>query len=244
MVEICGEKFSIFNGDCIEKLKDIKSNSIDLILTDMPYIISKKSGFNKGGAWNNTKDKRCRKTPPKTDFGSWDKEPLDLESLISEFKRILKNSGTLIMFYDIYKMQELKECAEHFKFKQPRLCIWQKTNPVPINSKINYLSNSREYFISFVKGSKPTFNSQYDNGCYLYPICGGKERTIHPTQKPLSLMDELILKHSNEGDVVLDCFMGSGSTGVSAVKNKRYFIGVEKEKIFFDISYNRLVIET
>lgn len=234
----------LIKGDCLKELKKIQNGGIDLILTDMPYIISKEGGFSQGGSWNNPKDGRYRKTPPKTEFGEWDKEPLDLDSLLKEFYRILKPSGTLIMFYDMYKIQELKECAERFKFKQPRLCIWQKTNPVPVNSKLNYLSNSREYFISFVKGGKPTFNSQYDNGFYSYPICSGKERTSHPTQKPLSLMNELVLKHSNEGEVILDCFMGAGSTGVSAICNKRKFIGIEKEEKYFEIAYNRIKEET
>lgn len=230
----------LFNDDCLNVMKKIENGTIDLILVDMPYIISKKSNFDKGGSWNDANDKKCRKTPPKTDFGEWDKEPLDLDNLLKEFYRILKKSGTLIMFYDIYKMQELKEIAEKHKFKQPRLCVWQKTNPVPVNSKLNYLSNSREYFITFVKGGKPTFNSEYDKGFYEYSICSGKERTSHPTQKPLILINDLILKHSNEGDIVLDCFMGSGTTGVSSIENNRRFIGVELDSDYFEIAENRL----
>ena len=83
--------------------------------------------------------------------------------------------------------QNPKEIADKYKFKQGRVCIWQKTNPVPINSKLNYLSNANEYFFSFIKDKKPTFNSEYDNGLYKYPICHGKERLNHPTQKPLEI---------------------------------------------------------
>ena len=232
-------KVKLINEDCFKVLPAIKKDSVDLILVDLPYIISKDNGFDRGGAWNNSEDKRMRKKPPKTDFGQWDKQPLDLRSLIKEFKRILKPSGTLIMFYDIFKMQELKEIADEFNFKQPRMCVWQKTNPVPLNSGLNYLSNSREYFISFVKKSKPTFNSSYDNGLYTFPICSGKERLDHPCQKPLSLIRELILKHSNKGDLVLDCFMGTNSVGEACFLEDRCFIGVDNDTHSFNIAVER-----
>lgn len=115
----------------------------------------------------------------------------------------MRKGGTLIIFYDIWKSSIIKNIADKYNFKQPMVCQWLKTNPVPINSKLNYLSNSSEYFFTFVKGGKPTFNSIYDNGVYMYPICHGKERYNHPTQKPLQLISDLILKHSNECDVVL-----------------------------------------
>lgn len=235
------DKVKLINNDCFKELPLLKSNSIDLILVDLPYIISKKSGFDRGGAWNNAEDKRKRKTCPKTDFGEWDKTPLDLDTLLKEFKRILKPSGTLIMFYDIFKIQELKEVADKYKFKQPRLCVWQKTNPIPLNSSLNYLSNSREYFITFVKGSKPTFNSKYDNGLYSYPICSGNERLDHPTQKPLSITRDLVCKHSNKGDTVLDCFMGSNTTGEACYLEDRLFIGIEREDSLYKIAEDRAV---
>lgn len=230
----------LWQGDCFEHTKQIPKNSIDLILTDPPYQISRKSGFESGGAWNNALDKKNQKTPPKTDFGEWDKQELDLEALFKEFYRILKPKGTVIMFYDIWKMQSVKAASEEAKFKQLRLCRWEKSNPVPVNSKLNYLSNCTEYFMTCVKGRTPTFHSEYDNGVYVYPICHGKERTIHTTQKPQKLIKDLILKHSNEGDIVYDPFMGSGTTGAAAKETGRKFIGCEIEKEYFDISVRRI----
>ena len=219
-----------------------------MILIDPPYAISKKSNFENGGGWNNAKDKNLRKTIPKTDFGYWDKREVDIYTLFVELHRILKQNGTLIIFYDIWKMGSLRSVAENIGFKQPRICCWNKTNPVPVNSKINYLSNCKEYFATFVKHSKPTFNSFYDNGDYFMsssdtfycPIVHGKERTSHPTQKPLSIIEQLILKHSNEGDTVLDCFMGSGTTGVACVNHNRKFIGIEKDIDYFTIAKTRI----
>lgn len=226
-------------GDCFNVLKKIPNNTINLICIDPPYLISRQTNFDKGGAWNNNNDKRCRASPPKTDFGEWDRTELDIIALFKEYYRVLRPSGTIICFYDIWKIQELKEAAENAKFKQLRLCKWEKTNPIPINSKLNYLTNASEYFISAVKGSKPTFNSEYDKGIYTYPICSGSERTSHPTQKPLVLIEELIKKHSNENDLVLDCFMGSGTTGVACLNTNRNFIGIELNEEYYNIALQR-----
>ncbi|MDE6679591.1 MAG: site-specific DNA-methyltransferase, partial [Ruminococcus sp.] len=114
-----------------------------------------------------------------------------------------------------------------------------KTNPVPLNSKINYLTNSREIALSGVKKSKPVFHSEYDNGIYKYPICHDKGR-FHPTQKPVTLLEELIIKHSNENDTVLDCFSGSGSTAVASFYQNRNFLGCELSQEYFNKSVSRL----
>ena len=227
-------------GDCLEVMKDIPDKSIDLILTDPPYLISKKSGFNSGGAWNNAEDKRLQKTPPKTDFGEWDKKEIDFFIAFKEFYRVLKPSGTIVCFFDIWKMHYLKQIAEENKFKQFRLIRWDKTNPVPVNSKLNYLSNATEYALTCVKGGKPTFHSEYNPGIFKYPICSGKERTEHPTQKPLNLMQELLKIHTNDGDIVLDPFMGSGSTGVACKNLNRNFIGIELDENYFKIAEERI----
>jgi site-specific DNA-methyltransferase (adenine-specific) len=128
---------------------------------------------------------------------------------------------------------------EHEKFKQMRLIEWVKTNPPPINSNVNYLSNSREIAVLGVKKGKPTFNSSYDNGIYEYPVYGGKDR-FHPTQKSLPLFEELIKKHCNEGDLVLDCFLGSGTTAIAALNTGRSFVGCELGKEYCDKAKERL----
>jgi DNA modification methylase len=239
----------VYNMDCLELLKTIDKNSIDLILIDPPYLISRDSHFTQGAKNDEMKNKYGKH---KIDFGDWDKGELNLQNILSESYRILKDNGTLIMFYDFWKMQEVKETAEQIKFKQPRLGIFNKTNPVPVNAKINYLSNAKEFFVTFVKKSKPTFNSYYDNAeyylsensevadTYYFPIVHGKERTKHPTQKPLSLIKDLIKKHSNEDDIVLDFFAGSGTTGVGASELNRNYILCEINKEYCEIIEERL----
>jgi DNA modification methylase len=145
----------------------------------------------------------------------------------------------MICFYDLWKITELAQTMEAAKFKQLRFLEWVKTNPVPINQSVNYLTNAREIALLGVKGGKPTFNSKYDNGIYEYPIEHSKGR-FHPTQKSLKLIRELIEKHSNPGDTVLDCFAGSCTTGVAALELGRSFVGCELDPGYFSQAQTRL----
>jgi site-specific DNA-methyltransferase (adenine-specific) len=158
---------------------------------------------------------------------------------VSEFYRVLRKGGTAIIFFDLWKVTNLKDILEDNKFKQLRFLEWIKTNPQPLNSSRNYLTNCREIALLGVKGGSPTFNSKYDNAIYKYPLQGGKDR-FHPTQKSLRLFQDLITKHSNPGDIVLDPFSGSGTTAVAAKLTERNFLGCEVDQKFFDKSVDRL----
>ena len=270
-------EMDIKNMDGMEYLSTIANDSIDLILTDPPYIISKDSGMNTHynkvkhneenkiefvkteEEWNTykkeydlKKDKKKiksihhiltdshkeqymkygsiygKKYCVKTDYGEWDNEFTmeKLEEFIREYYKKLKKGGTLIIFFDLWKISYLKEIMEKNKFKQIRFIEWIKTNPQPLNSSLNYLTNSREIALLGVKGSKPTFHSKYDNGIYHFPLQNGKNR-FHPTQKSLLLFEELIKKHSNENDVVLDTFLGGGTTAIACKHTNRNFKGCE-----------------
>ena len=261
----------IKNEEGLQYLSKIENNSIDLILTDPPYIISRESGMNshykkvKENEENNIKSVKTevewenykkdnniiddskkenyirygtiygKKYCVKTDYGDWDSNfTMDiLEEFISEYYKKLKIGGTLIIFFDLWKISTLKDLLDKYNFKQLRFIEWIKTNPQPLNSSVNYLTNCREIALVGIKGSKPTFNSKYDNGIYFYPLQGGKNR-FHPTQKSLNLFEQLISKHSNEGDVVLDTFLGSGTTALAAKNMNRRFKGCELLKEYYD----------
>lgn len=225
-------------SDCFEYLPKIKKSSVDLILTDPPYNISKNSNFHKISE-TASEEIKTKYTSHKIDFGYWDKE-IDLDQLFFEFYRILKPGGTVIVFFDIWKSGIVKEFALKNKFKQPRIGQWLKTNPVPINSKTNYLSNCSEYFFTFIKGKNPTFNSKYDMGIYRFPLCHGKERLDHPTQKPLELIRELLIKHSNLEDLVLDPFSGTSTLAVASMETGRNWICVERDKNYYELSKSRI----
>jgi site-specific DNA-methyltransferase (adenine-specific) len=261
----------IQNIDGLTYLDTIADNSINLILTDPPYIISKESGmdehynkvkFNEENnivsikteeEWEHYKQTNNilnddnkqnyikygsiygKKYCVKTDYGNWDSDfNIDiLEQFICKYYKKLKKGGTIIIFFDIWKISYLKELLEKYNFKQIRYIEWIKTNPQPRNSSVNYLTNCREIALLGVKGGNPTFNSSYDKGIYMYPLQGGKNR-FHPTQKSLLLFEDLIKKHSNENDIILDTFLGSGTTAIACKNTNRKFKGCELSKEYFD----------
>lgn len=226
---------NLVNASCFDWLKTVPSNSVDLVLIDPPYEVSRETNFQSGEKTGKDTD-RFRIS---MDFGKWDFEFSGLDNVIMECYRILKQSGTLICFYDLWKVSTLKTYFDNAKFKQLRFVEWVKTNPVPINSKTNYLTNAREIALVGVKGGKPTFNSEYDNGIYKYPVCHDKGR-FHPTQKPIELIRDLIRKHSKEDDIVLDCFSGSGTTAVAAMLENRSFLGCELDTTYYLKSLERI----
>ena len=221
----------------LELLSTIENNSVDLVLTDPPYIISRKSGMQsyknsleKGGKVD---EKFGKKYAITTEFGEWDSSFTidDLEKAINEFYRILRPGGSCIIFFDVWKIESLTNLLS--KFSKHRFVEWIKTNPMPVNQYATYLSNAREIAISCVKGGKATFNSKYDNGIYDYPIYGGKDR-FHPTQKSLPMFEELIKKHSNEGDTIVDPYAGSGTTAVAAINTNRIYVCCEPDDVYFE----------
>tara|TARA_Y100001935_G_scaffold121267_1_gene100304 strand:- start:5906 stop:6745 length:840 start_codon:yes stop_codon:yes gene_type:complete len=267
----------------IEFLNTLDDNSIDLILTDPPYLISKESGMNKfvkevakidasgqnkktEEEWIAFKEKKGytddkykenylkygntsgNKYAFKTDYGEWDKNFTieKLKEFIKLFYKKLRKGGTCIIFFDIWKLETLKKLMETAKtektgFKQLRFIEWIKTNPMPLNQSVNYLTNCREVALVGVKGGKPTFNSKYDKGIYLFPIQTGKKGERHPTQKNLQLFETLIMKHSNEGDLVVDPFLGGGTTAFASRNKNRKFKGCEVNKNYFDIIQKNLI---
>ena len=280
------EQSEIKNVEGLAYLETLTNASINLVLTDPPYITSRKTGMDEQAKivkqyseskknikteedWNKLKTKEewehwmttnniteekkkkeleklknnylkygsiyGKKYAVVTDYGDWDNDfTMEiLEKFVTHYFRVLKNGGTLIIFFDIWKITPLKEIMEKAGFKQIRFIEWIKTNPQPLNSSTNYLTNCREIALLGIKKSKPTFNSKYDNAIYKYPLQGGKNR-FHPTQKSLLLFEELIKKHSNENDIVLDTFLGSGTTAIASKKNNRIYKGCEISKEYYD----------
>ncbi len=213
-------------------LKSIKPNTTDLILTDPPYAISKKTGFKQMGK------NSIERFAVSMDFGKWDNQEINLKEFARLSYKALRPGGTIICFYDLWKITKVQTAFISAGFGMIRLIIWEKTNPVPLNSHSIYLSNSREVAVLGIKGGKPTFNSKYDNGIYEFPI--HREKRIHPTQKPLKLMSALIKKHSKVNDLVVDPFLGSGSTALAALKLKRKFIGGDKDRRYVEKARKRI----
>ena len=222
----------IERADFGDLLAGLAPGSVDLVLTDPPYAISRKTGF------ANVGEGGVERFAVSMEFGDWDLAEIDLARLAEGMRAALRPGGTALVFYDLWKITNLKAALEGAGFRMLRLVQWQKTNPVPLNQKATYLSNSREVAVSAVKGGRPTFHGEYDDGVYRMPIPRHGGRRVHPTQKPQALFEALVRKHSNPGDLVVDPFLGSGTCAAAALATGRAFAGGD-----IDAGYVRLARE-
>jgi DNA modification methylase len=219
----------IILGDCIEEMKKLEEGSINLILTDPPYNISRKNNFHTIGRTG-------------IDFGEWDKG-FDLYSYIDEIPRILNKNGSVIIFNDWKNIGNIANYCESVGLEIKDMLRWEKANPMPRNRDRRYITDYEVAVWCVKKGSKWTFNRQdssYQRPEFKGPLTGGKEKVSHTTQKPIWLMKDMLKIHSNEGDLVLDMFAGSGTTGVACKELNRNFIMIEKDENYFEIIKKRL----
>ena len=223
----------IERNDYAAFMAGIEKDSVDLALTDPPYTISRKTGFKqvKNGV---------QRFAVSMEFGEWDTEQIDLKKMCDSMYRVLRKGGTAIIWYDLWKLSHLSEAMADAGFKMLRILIWQKTNPVPLNMKATYLSNSREIAVVGVKGGSPTFYGSYDNGIYSYPIPRHRGCKAHPTQKPLDLFCKLVEKHSKPNDLIIDPFLGSGTTAIAALKTGRSFAGCDIDSKYIEGAKQRV----
>lgn len=218
-------KLNLMRGDCLERMEEIEDGSVDLVLTDPPYNISKDNNFKTMGRGG-------------IDFGEWDKDA-DLFSYISQGFSLLKKGGSFIVFNDWKNLGDIARFSEQIGFQTKDMIRLEKTNPMPRNRDRRYVTDF-ECAIWFVKpGEKWIFNrqdSKYQRPKFVHSI----DKGLHPTQKSLKLMENLLKIHSNDTDIILDPFMGSGTTGVAAMNLNRSFIGIELDNDYFKIAKERI----
>jgi len=210
------ENIQLWHGDCLEKMKEIPDGSIDMVLTDIPY-----GEVNRSSSGLRNLDK-----------GKADIIDFNIRDALEEVDRIC--SGSFYIFCGTEQVSEIRRFFSKKKYST-RLCIWEKTNPSPMNGKYVWLSGV-EAFV-YAKKPKATFNEHCKNTVFRHSVPRGK---LHPTMKPIDLMERLILASSNKGDTVLDFTMGSGSTGVACKNLGRKFIGIEKDLKYFEIAKERI----
>ena len=231
--EITLDEFKLFNGDAIEVLKSIPDNSVDLIVTDPPYALDKALNHSAGNLQH--KFKKMQREINDLNIANG----YDIKKYGIEFLRVLKNPNIYLWcnklqipdYIDFY----VKEVGCHFDI----LC-WHKTNPLPTMSN-KYLVDT-EFCLFFRKNATcepPTYQDAFTY--WVQPINNtDKKIWEHPTIKPLNLIERPIKCSSKPGQIILDPFMGSGTTGVACKKLKRNFIGIEIDKKYFNISYKRI----
>lgn len=223
---------NLIKGDCIVELKNISGASVDLLLTDPPYNVSRENNF----ATMKGADRQGM------DFGEWDKGA-DITGWIPLVSKTLKENANVVIFNCWENLESIKKACEDSYIYIKRCLVLSKSNPAPFNRDRMFV-NDVEFALWGVKSSKGkptgwTFNRENSLEKCVIP-CSVQSSKLHPTMKDLKVIDYLVKLLSNEGDTVLDCFMGSGTTGVSCKKYNREFIGIEKEDKYFNIAKERI----
>lgn len=230
----------IINDDAIKAMQSLETGSIDLILTDPPYGLQPHAA---GRGWGKLRKNSINITKwdnlTDTDFTDL------MEDFMAESFRALKKGGAMVTFCSTQKTANVLVAGQKAGLYYKTFGVWHKTNPLPRNMKIDFL-HSVELWGYFIKGAKSgTFNSEGKpvHNFISCPTATGKERQAgggHIAQKPVKLMEHFVRLLSNPGGIILDPFMGTGTTGVAALRLGREFIGVEKDKKYFDIAKARL----
>ena len=232
------DKYLLIQGNCFDKLKEIPDKSIDLILTDPPYNLANYSTGNMRFEW---------RSDINNDIAKWDETILNPYDLVLDFKRVLKPKGNIFIFCSYNLLGEFHKAFDS-EFDTFQFMVWHKTNPVPNIRKSSFLNSCELIVCCWNKGHTWNFTKQNEMHNFLEaPICMGKERikdehgkNLHPTQKPVSVLDKIIQIASNENDIILDCFNGVGSSGAAALSNNRKYIGIEIEEKYITASKERL----
>ena len=234
-------KIDLYNGDCLELMKNIPNKSVDMILCDLPYGIT-----------------ACK----------WD-TVIPFEPLWEHYNRVIKDNGAIVLFgrepFSSYlRISNIKNYKYDWVWDKvkPNGHLLAKHRPMQRNEnisvfgkgKINYYpimierdkpKKSKEYSRTEIIGGSitdnkgKTLNKKYPQNILVYSNASQKNK-LHPTQKPVALLEYLIKTYTNEGEMVLDNCMGSGSTGVACVNTNRNFIGIELDKDYFNIAKQRI----
>lgn len=231
----------LLQGDCIKMMRLIPDDGIDCIVTDPPYNI---------GLFmheRNTNLKKMREN--QFAYAGWDNMEYrewkrNMSRFLFQCSRVLKKKGTLIMFMSVLKVTDIIELANKYGFYYKTTGIWHKTNPMPRNMNLHFV-NSTECWIYFIyKGTSGTFNNGgvVKHDFLESSVCPASEKKHgkHPTQKPLKILKELISCVTNPNDIVLDPFMGSGSTCVASAILGRRYIGIELDNNYYEIAKSRI----
>ena len=229
--------YTIENKDCLEFMKEIPDNYIDCVVTDCPYRIVQ------GGCTNiplkneprGMLSRRNTFTAKNSRSGKlFEHNDIKFSEWLPDIYRVLKDNTHCYIMINARNLMELQQEAEKVGFKFQQLIVWNKGNSIPNR----YYLNSCEFILMLRKGAAKNINNMGSKNVLDVPnIRGGK---LHPTEKPVQLMKILVENSTQPGEIVLDPFMGAGSTGIASLESGRKFIGIELDKQYFDIAEKRI----
>ena len=238
--------FSLIKGDTFKELKKFKEKTFDMIFADPPYFLSNDGITCSGGKMVSVNKGDWDRTLTQEDKHKFNKK------WIRECYRILKDTGTIWISGTLHNIYSIGMALEEEGFKILNNITWQKTNPPP-NLACKTFTHSTETILwarKDLKNVKYTFNyevmKQMNGNKQMKDVWttsltkpSEKKQGKHPTQKPLEILDKIILASTKENDLILDPFCGSSTTGISAVKLNRKYIGIDNKKEYLDLSIRR-----
>lgn len=212
----------IYNEDCLEGMKRISGGSVDLIVTDPPYLINY-SRHVKGHRFEN---KILN-----------DNNPELISKYIKECYRILKNNSAMYMFTSHKTVDFFKQELENTGFNVKNMIIWDKQRQGMGDTSTVF--GFQYELIFFVSKGQPKIRGKRLSDIWSFPKVVGRNQ-VHQNQKPIELIERCVTKHSNEGDVVFDGFMGSGTTAIACINTNRNYIGFELDEGYYNIANERI----
>jgi DNA modification methylase len=250
-VSLSGILNTIVKGDTVEVLRNLPSNSIDLIFADPPYNLQLREEL-----WRPNQTKVNAVTDQWDKFESFDEYDEFSKKWLSECKRVMKKEGAIWVIGSYHNIFRIGRIMQDLGFWIINDVIWVKTNPMP-NFRGTRFTNAHETLVYAIKDrdARYTFHYKsmraYNNDLQMrsdweIPICSGEERIrvegekAHSTQKPEELLRRVIISSSNPGDTVLDPFMGSGTTGAVSKLLRRNYIGIEREEKYIKVAEQRI----
>ena len=243
---------AIIQGDCIEVMRGLPDASVDMVFADPPYNLQLSDGVL-------TRPDESRVAAVRDDWDHFDTfaaYDAFTEAWLKEARRVLKPDGTIWVigsYHNIFRVGRLLQDAGFWMLND---IVWHKSNPMP-NFRGRRFTNAHETLLWAARDQKSKYTFNYESmktlnddiqmrSDWTLPICGGSERLkvdggrAHPTQKPEALLARVIIAASNPGDLVLDPFFGSGTTGAVAKKLHRRFIGIEREEEYIALARARI----
>lgn len=223
--------YNLKNENCIESFDTIQNDSISCIVTDPPY----KMNHSTGGCTNiGMKNKWQGNIKAGNTVMGFDLS-IKFSDWLPKIYRVLKPSGHCYIFCNDKNIQELLNESTKIGFRESNILVWIKNNACPNR----YYMKNCEFILFLYKGAAKPINNMGDKAAMQVDNINGKNK-LHPVQKPVELLQRLIINSTESNDIVLDPFMGSGSTGVACAETGRRFIGIEIDKDYFNIAKERI----